>query len=51
MANRAEEIGYLRQKARQFRELASIYQTEISPQLLEIALELEQRADELEEED
>jgi hypothetical protein len=48
MADRAEEIRYLRRKAQQFRELAGKYQTEISPKLYEIALELEQRADELE---
>lgn len=43
-----DEIRYLRRKARQFRELATSYQTDISPKLLEIAIELEQRADELE---
>ena len=48
MTDRAEEIRYLRRKARQFRELAGKYQTEISPKLYEIAVELEQRADELE---
>lgn len=49
MTDRAEEIRYLRRKARQFRELAGKYQTEISPKLYEIALELEQRANELEQ--
>jgi hypothetical protein len=48
MADRAKEIRYLRRKARQFRELAGKYQTEISPKLYEIALELEERANELE---
>ena len=48
MTDRAEEIRYLRRKARQFRELAGKYQTEISPKLYEIAVELEQRADALE---
>jgi len=51
MADRADEIRYLRQKARQFRELAGAYQTEISPLLLEIAMELELRADALEKPD
>jgi hypothetical protein len=49
MADRTDEIHYLRQKARQFRELAATYDTEISPLLLEIAVELELRADALEE--
>jgi hypothetical protein len=48
MADRAAEIRYLREKARQFRELASTYDTEISPRLFDIARELEERADELE---
>ncbi len=51
MADRTDEIRYLRQKARQFRELAATYDTEISPLLLEIAIELELRADALERED
>jgi hypothetical protein len=50
MAQRADEIRYLRRKAQQFRELARQYRTEISPKLLEIALELEHRADQLEQE-
>lgn len=49
MPNREEEIRYLRQKARQFRELASAYPTEISPKLCEIAEELEARATALED--
>lgn len=49
MTDRAEEIRYLRRKARQFRDLAGKYQTEISPKLYEIALELEQRANQLEQ--
>ena len=48
MADRAAEIRYLREKARQFRELAGTYNTEISPRLFDIARELEQRADALE---
>lgn len=48
MADRADEIRYLRQKALQFRELAGTYETEISPLLREIAEELELRADALE---
>lgn len=48
MPDRTDEIRYLRQKARQFRELAGAYQTEISPLLLEIAVELELRADAIE---
>lgn len=51
MANRREEIRYLREKARQFRELAQTYKTEISPKLLDIAIELEKRADALEDGD
>jgi hypothetical protein len=51
MANHTDEIRYLRLKARQFRELAGTYDTEISPLLLEIAIELELRADALERED
>jgi hypothetical protein len=50
MAQRADETRYLRRKAQQFRKLARQYWTEISPKLLEIALELEQRADQLEQE-
>lgn len=47
-ADRVEEVRYLRDKARQFRELARTYPTDISERLLDIALELEQRADVLE---
>jgi hypothetical protein len=49
MADRSEEIRYLRRKAQQFRELARQYPTDISPKLYEIAIELELRADELEQ--
>jgi hypothetical protein len=48
MADHRDEIRYLRRKARQFRALARQYSTEISPKLLEIAMELELRADQLE---
>ncbi len=51
MADRHEEIRYLRQKARQFRELARAYPTEISPKLIEIAEELEARAGALDDGD
>ncbi len=51
MADRSEEIRYLRKKARQFRELAAAYDTDLSPRLLEIAIELELRAQALEERD
>jgi hypothetical protein len=43
------EIAYLRTKAQQFRELADTYKTPISEKFLEIARQLEERADELEE--
>jgi hypothetical protein len=43
------EIVYLRTKAEQFRELADTYKTPISEELLEIARQVEERADELEE--
>lgn len=49
MPNREDEIRYLRQKARQFRELASTYPTAISPKLVAIADELEMRATALED--
>ena len=51
MADRTDEVRYLRLKARQFRALAASYDTEISRLLLEIAVELELRADALERED
>lgn len=47
MANRHEEIRYLREKAQQFRKLAATHKTQISAQLIEIAAELEARADAL----
>jgi len=47
-ADRSDEARYLRQKARQFRELARTYKTEISGKLLEIAQDLEARAENLE---
>jgi hypothetical protein len=46
-ADRADEARYLRQKAKQFRELAKTYKTEISGKLLEIAQDLETRAEHL----
>jgi hypothetical protein len=48
MADRLSEITYLREKAKQFRVLAKTYDNELSPKLLEIARELDERADALE---
>ena len=48
MVDRASEIRYLREKARQFRVLAKTYDSDVSPKLLEIARELDARADALE---
>jgi hypothetical protein len=48
MPDRAEEIRYLRDKAKQFRELAMTYRTEISGKLMEIADDLDARANHLE---
>jgi hypothetical protein len=45
---RAEEIRYLREKAQQFRELAKTYKSDISMKLMEIAQDLDGRADLLE---
>ena len=50
-ADRSDEARYLRQKAKQFRELARTYKTEISGKLLEIAQDLETRAEILEKGD
>jgi hypothetical protein len=47
-ADRSDEARYLRQKAKQFRELARTYKTEISGKLMEIAQDLEMRAENLE---
>jgi hypothetical protein len=47
-ADRSDEARYLRQKAKQFRELAKTYKTEISGKLMEIAQDLETRAENLE---
>jgi hypothetical protein len=47
MTDRAAEIAYLQDKARQFRVLADEYSTRMSPRLREIADELEARAAEL----
>ncbi|HKW52327.1 MAG TPA: hypothetical protein VJO12_01440 [Stellaceae bacterium] len=46
--DRSDEARYLRQKAKQFRELARTYKTEISGKLMEIAQDLETRAEDLE---
>lgn len=42
-----EEIAMLRTKAEKLRELATAHTTPLSPQLLEMAAELESRADTL----
>ena len=47
-ADRSDEARYLRQTAKQFRELARTYKTEISGKLIEIAQDLESRAENLE---
>jgi hypothetical protein len=47
-AGRADEIRYLREKAKQFRELARTYRNDISTKLIEIAHDLEHRAEALE---
>jgi hypothetical protein len=49
MKGGSSEIRYLRDKAKQFRELANTYKTELSAQLLALAEEFERRADQLEE--
>ena len=49
MVDRQDEVRYLRDKAQQFRSLATTYKTEISSKLLEIAADLESRADSLEQ--
>lgn len=48
MVDRVGEIRYLREKAQQFRVLAATYDNDVSPKLLEIAKELEARANALE---
>jgi len=47
MTRRSDEIAYLREKAKQFRDLAKL-RTPISPKLIEMAEEFEKRADEIE---
>lgn len=49
MVDWAREVRYLRQKAQQFRELATEYETVISKALMDIAEELDRRADEIEQ--
>ena len=48
MVDRVAEISYLREKAQQFRVLAKTYNSEVSPKLIEIAKELDARANALE---
>jgi hypothetical protein len=50
VADHRKEVEYLRRKARQFRALAASERSNIAQQLLDIALELEMRANELEDE-
>jgi hypothetical protein len=47
MANHQDEIGFLREKARQFRELANRHKRAPGDELLAIAEDLERRATEL----
>ncbi|HWG78868.1 MAG TPA: hypothetical protein VN681_03785 [Stellaceae bacterium] len=49
MSYRRADADYLRDKARKFRRLAADHATKLSPQLLEIANELEAKADEIEQ--
>lgn len=51
MSNRPSEIRYLREKAQQFRDMAMKHKTLFSSRLLEIAVEFEARADELDSAD
>ena len=51
MAERKNDIRFLRQSAQKFRELARRHQTPISPRLREIADELDKTADALENEE
>ena len=48
MPETRDEVTYLRHQARKFRVLAQTYETEVSGQLLEIAAEFEDYADQLE---
>jgi hypothetical protein len=47
MADHTKEISYLRNKARQLRELAATASADLSKKLRAVALELEERAKEL----
>jgi hypothetical protein len=49
MPYRRADAEYLRSKARQFRRLATDYDTKVSPQLLELANDLDAKADEIEQ--
>lgn len=49
MADWAREVRYLRQKAQQFRDIATEYDTVISKALMDIAEELDRKADEIEQ--
>jgi len=46
----SQHAQYLREKAKQFREAATVYRTEISDRLLELAAEFEAKAAELDKE-
>jgi hypothetical protein len=48
MHDSSEEVRYLREKAKQFRELAATFKTEMSKKLVQIAADFEARAAELE---
>jgi hypothetical protein len=49
MSDRSEEVRFLRDQARRFRELADTYKTGISDRLREMAVEFEARADEIDQ--
>jgi hypothetical protein len=50
VADWEDEVRYFRQKAQQFRNLANQYDSVISGHLLDIAAELDRRADKIERE-
>jgi hypothetical protein len=49
MSDRSEEVRFLREQARRFRQLADAYKTGISDKLREMAVEFETRADEIDQ--
>jgi hypothetical protein len=50
MADRERDVRHFREEAQQFRELANQYDSVISGHLLDIAAELDRRADKIERE-